>query len=106
MVEGEWTEYTLTLTGQGEVSITFTPKSRFFLDEVYVIAEKEDEPLPGDVDGDGIITTADAIDLINIVLGKADEDDYETETADFDQNGVLDITDITKLIELLMKQKQ
>ncbi len=106
MVEGEWTTYTLTLTGQGEVSITFTPAKRFFLDEVYVIAEKEDEPLPGDVDGDGIITTADAIDLINIVLGKADEDDYETETADIDQNGVLDITDITKLIELLMKQKQ
>lgn len=106
MVSGKWTEYTLTLTGQGEVSITFTPAKRFFLDEVYVIAEKEDEPLPGDVDGDGIITTADAIDLINIVLGKADEDDYETETADFDQNGVLDIIDITKLIELLMKQKQ
>lgn len=106
MVSGEWKEYTLTLTGQGEVSITFTPKSRFFLDEVYVIAEKEDEPLPGDVDSDGEITTTDAIDLINIVLGKADEDDYETETADIDQNGVLDITDITKLIELLMKQKQ
>ena len=106
MVSGKWTEYTLTLTGQGEVSITFTPAKRFFLDEVYVIAEKEDEPLPGDVDGDGEITTTDAIDLINIVLGKADEDDYETETADIDQNGVLDITDITKLIELLMKQKQ
>ena len=106
MVPNQWTEYTLTLTGQGEVSITFTPTKRFFLDEVYVIAEKEDEPLPGDVDGDGIITTADAIDLINIVLGKADEDDYETETADIDQNGELDITDITKLIELLMKQKQ
>ncbi len=104
MVSGEWKEYTLTLTGEGEVSITFTPAKRFFLDEVYVIAEKEDEPLPGDVDSDGEITTTDAIDLINIVLGKADEDDYETETADFDQNGVLDITDITKLIELLMKQ--
>ena len=104
MVSDKWAEYTLTLTGQGEVSITFTPAKRFFLDEVYVIAEKEDEPLPGDVDGDGEITTTDAIDLINIVLGKADEDDYETETADIDQNGVLDITDITKLIELLMKQ--
>ena len=106
MKQGQWTNYTLTLTGQGMISITFAPADRFFLDEVYVIAEKEDEPLPGDVDSDGEITTADAIDLINIVLGKADEDDYETETADIDQNGVLDITDITKLIELLMKQKQ
>ena len=52
------------------------------------------------------VSTADAEYLINIVLGKADKDDFETETVDFNHNGVLDITDITKLLEQLMKQKQ
>ena len=106
MKESEWITYTLTLEGQGEISITFTPAKRFFLDDVKVISEEveEEEPVPGDVDGDGVITMADAIDLINIVLGKADEDDYDVEAADLDEDGELTITDITMLIDLLMKQ--
>ena len=38
MLRGEWTEYTTTITGQGEVHLTFTPDNRFFLDEVKIIA--------------------------------------------------------------------
>lgn len=40
MTAGEWTTFTVTLTGSGNVAVTFTPKKRFFLDEVgaYTIA--------------------------------------------------------------------
>ena len=38
LVKGEWTDYTVTLTGTGSVRITFAQsKGRFFLDEVLVV---------------------------------------------------------------------
>ena len=46
MKAGEFTSFTATISATGNVKVTFTPAKRFFLDEVYVIAEKEDEPLP------------------------------------------------------------
>ena len=36
MVEGQWTTFTTTITGEGPTRITFTPGRRFFLDEVVV----------------------------------------------------------------------
>lgn len=34
LTEGEWTTCTATITGTGKVKVTFTPETRFFLDEV------------------------------------------------------------------------
>lgn len=34
MKAGEWTDFTATITGTGNVKVTFTPAKRFFLDEV------------------------------------------------------------------------
>ena len=34
MNASQWTEFTATLTGTGNVKVTFTPTKRFFLDEV------------------------------------------------------------------------
>ncbi len=36
MTAGEWTDFTTTLTGTGEVTLTFSGEGRFFLDEVTV----------------------------------------------------------------------
>lgn len=102
MKEGEWTTYTLELKGQGEVSITFTPTKRIFLDDVKVISQEEEEPVAGDVDGDGEITTADVADLIKIIVGKLNKDDYDEEAADTDENGELTIADIVEIIKLLI----
>lgn len=106
MKEGEWTTYNLTLTGQGEVSITFTPKKRFFLDDVNVISEKEEEPVEGDVDGDGVITPTDVTDLYKIIIGKLDKDDYDEEAADIDKDGELTITDIVTIIKILLNDNK
>jgi len=38
MVEGQWTDYSLEIEGEGYVSVNFTPAKRFFLDEVKVEA--------------------------------------------------------------------
>lgn len=103
MKSGEWTTYTLTLTGQGQVSITFSPEKRLFLDDVIVVSEKEEKTIPGDVDGDGVVEIADVIALSSIVAGKAVVDDYDAVAADLDEDGELTITDIVRLIDLLLK---
>jgi hypothetical protein len=100
MKSGEWTTYTLTLTGQGQVSITFSPAKRLFLDDVIMVSEKT---IPGDVDGDGVVEIADVITLSSIVAGKAVADDYDAVAADLDEDGELTITDIVRLIDLLLK---
>lgn len=38
MTDGQWTEFSATLTGTGNVQLTFKPSKRFFLDEVKVVA--------------------------------------------------------------------
>lgn len=38
MADGQWTEFTATLTGKGNVQLAFKPSKRFFLDEVKVVA--------------------------------------------------------------------
>jgi M6 family metalloprotease-like protein len=37
MQRGAWTQFTATITGQGDIKVTFTPGKRFFLDEVKVL---------------------------------------------------------------------
>ena len=98
MKQGQWTTYSLKLTGQGVISITFTPSERLFLDDVMVFSEM----VAGDVDGDGELTTADVTDIYKIIVGKLDKDDYEEEAADIDKDGELTIADIVEIIKLLI----
>lgn len=42
MKKGEWTDFTATITGTGDVRIIFTPAKRFFLDEVKVFVATTD----------------------------------------------------------------
>ena len=42
MEKGNWTEFTTTIKGSGEVCLMFTPSKRFFLDEVKVVAATTD----------------------------------------------------------------
>lgn len=41
MAKGEWTEYSINFTGNGQISISFVPSKRFFLDEVKVTKATE-----------------------------------------------------------------
>ena len=43
MTNHEWTSYTVTLTGTGTIRLKFTPAKRFFLDEVLVVANGNQE---------------------------------------------------------------
>ena len=100
MKQGEWTEYVLTLTGSGQVSITFTPSKRFFLDEVMAASES----LPGDVNRDGNVDISDVTALIDIVLGKDDTEpyQYDHDAADVNDDDNIDISDVTALIDIIL----
>ena len=75
--EGEWGEFTITLTGSGNTQLTFTPVKRFFLDEVLVMKPKDKEPPIDyeacDLNGDGKVDAADIIFLIKAIAKKQTE---------------------------------
>ena len=100
MKEGEWTTYSLTLTGQGPVSITFTPAKRFFLDEVYSLSKR----IVGDVNKDGTVSIADVTALLNIILGNIPMNDttYDLQAADVDNDGQRTAADVMSLIEIIL----
>ena len=100
MKQGEWTEYVLTLTGHGQVSITFTPSMRLFLDEVMAASES----MTGDVNKDGRVDISDVTSLIDIVLGKDSTQPYlyDYDAADVNDDDNIDISDVTALIDIIL----
>lgn len=100
MKQKEWTEFVLTLTGHGQVSITFTPSMRFFLDEVMAVSES----MAGDVNKDGRVDISDVTALIDIVLGKDDTEpyQYDHDAADVNDDDNIDISDVTSLIDIIL----
>lgn len=103
MKTGEWTSYSLTLTGNGNVSITFTPDLRFFLDDVFVVSEQE-EWLIGDVNKDKTVTISDVTALVDIILGNVanPEEMYNMEAADLNKDGGWTISDVTALVNIIL----
>ncbi|MBQ8894456.1 MAG: dockerin type I repeat-containing protein [Clostridia bacterium] len=75
---------------------TVTAETVFTADEI--INEKIIEDLPGDADGDGALTTADATLLLQHLVGK-----LELEVADADVNGdgIITIYDAVLLLQML-----
>ncbi len=102
MKEGQWDTYELTLTGTGNITITFTPTLRLFLDEVCSTPVS----ILGDVNKDGVISIADVTALVNIILGKvsADSDEYDMNAADVNQDGVKTIADVTALVNMILNK--
>ena len=61
----------------------------------------QQDPIPGDMNGDGVINITDVTMLINFLMSDS-PDAGDNPAADFDQNGVVNITDVTQMINYLM----
>ena len=85
------------------MSITFTPDLRFFLDDIFVMTEKEDW-LIGDVNKDNLITVIDVTLLVDIILGNVADsiDMYNLDAADVNNDGVLSVTDVTEIVNIIL----
>ena len=103
MKEG-WTDYTVTLTGSGPVTVTFTPVKRFFLDEVNARAVITTPSMAGDVNRDGRVNVADVMLVANMVLGDIPQDpmDYDLDAADVNGNGSIEVEDVVEVVNIAL----
>ena len=62
----------------------------------------DDEPIVGDVDGDGKVDVSDVNATINIILKTKTVDDYPG-NADVDGDGKVDVSDVNAIINLILK---
>ncbi len=53
----------------------------------------EEEPIPGDVDGDGEVTALDALSIMRLLVSETDGSDMNVDAADMNGDGVVDILD-------------
>ena len=97
-----WNDYTVTITGKGIISITFTPEKRFLLDEVLVLSSnKMPVIIPGDVNGDGNVDVADIATIIDIMAGATTPDASASGTADVNGDGAVNVADISAVIDIM-----
>ena len=63
------------------------------------IVEMGDAPVvPADINGDGVVTIADVTSLVNIILGKGEQNP----AADINGDGVVTIADVTSLVNIIL----
>lgn len=105
MNAGGWTEYTVTLEGNGEVAVTFTPALRFFLDEVNARAVITTPTLAGDVNRDGRANVSDVMLVVNMVVGNIEKDPvlYDLKAADANGDGSINITDAMLIVNIALQ---
>tara|TARA_B100000700_G_C14307560_1_gene517796 strand:- start:5 stop:535 length:531 start_codon:yes stop_codon:yes gene_type:complete len=58
--------------------------------------------LQGDLDGDGLVNVVDVVLMVNFILGAAEYDNTQFQSADFNSDGSLDVTDVILLINLII----
>jgi len=100
---GEMTMETIASSGDdtrgGTIKETGDDGKSFFTTTIFTL----EPPMPGDVDGNGSLSIADASLLIDYLLGQEVEG-ISHEAADVDGNGIVSIADISAIIDLLVNQ--
>lgn len=104
MQAGGWTDYTVTLTGSGPVTVTFTPVKRFFLDEVNARAIITTPSMAGDVNRDGRVNVADIMLVVNMVLENIPKDPvtYDLDAADINGNDDIEVADVMGIVNIAL----
>lgn len=109
--DGEWHKFTVDLSrfaGYEQVNIAFVHRSvtdqyGIVIDDVEISAVmSNDNQLPGDVNGDGQITNADALMVIRHGMGLIQLPDNVIPIADINSDGVVNIADAVAIMRLAM----
>lgn len=70
------------------------------------IVALDDEPIiPGDVTGDGSVNVQDATIVVNYILGTDVNDEYDYSAADMNNDGEIDVFDVTKMIAIILSEE-
>ncbi len=86
-------------TRGGTIKETGDHGKKFFTSTMFTL----EPPMPGDVDGNGSLSIADATLLVDYLLNQEVEG-FLVEAADVDGNDTVSIPDVTALIDLLVNQ--
>lgn len=78
-------------------------KGKNYASEVNLSIKATFDTVLGDVNGDGLVNIADAIGLVNYILGKAAFEVDEL-AADANEDGILNITDAIAIVNLILTQ--
>lgn len=94
-------------TQNGNFSVRFGPNGKIdaMAGVQYLLSLQEDVVNPGDVNGNGVVNTADISFLIRHLLGE-DVIDFNAANADVDQDGHLSVKDIATLIQMLLHEEE
>lgn len=60
-----------------------------------------EEPVPGDVDGDGIVGISDVAAIVSAILGEQPQK-YNANNADLDGSGDVDINDVMTIVSIIL----
>ena len=66
-----------------------------------IVGIADENPIKGDVDGDGKVGIADVVTLIDLILSR-DFTGVDLETTDVDGDGQITIADVTALIDMIL----
>ncbi len=108
-------KYVLGITASGKLGFvkatgTAMPANKAWLEYTgtaeLVLPIEAETTLAGDVNRDGFVTIADVTALVNIILGKATEennpDDYDFKAADVNDDNDITIADVTALVNIIL----
>lgn len=98
----EGTEYRDTELQVTDIVLS-NAKGKNYASEVNVSIQATFDTVLGDVNGDGLVNIADAIGLVNYILGKAAFEVDEL-AADANEDGILNITDAIAIVNLILTQ--
>lgn len=68
-----------------------------YVDDITFVAPAEEQPLKGDLNGDGNVDVTDVTLLINGILGQT-----QVEGGDLNADGSMDVSDVTSLINIVL----
>ena len=94
-------EYWLTYSGN-----TYTRLYQYADSEAFTYKEPEAEPVPGDIDGDGVLDAKDANALVDYYLTGTLPEGVGSEQLDQNEDEQVDITDIVLLINKIITSKK
>lgn len=68
----------------------------------FTIYYNDSEPLPGDVNGDGVVDVSDVNLVVNAILGKSEM----TNEMDLNGDGIVDVSDVNLIVNIILGKKR
>ena len=105
-----WSTYTYTAQQDGSYTFEWRYEKDYsvnsgtdcaYLDDV-CLTTSEPSFIPGDSDGDGTVTVADALIAMRYAMGLIGENELDLNAADMDGNGVVDVADALIILRMGM----